>query len=67
LKYWIGIWIDAIGVSPPQPHQVHHIILVVAINLGALIQGITLAIPVVVSLFAFITDDASFVISSCIS
>ena len=36
-------------------------------SLGALTQGITLAIPVVVSLLAFNTEELSIVISSCIS
>jgi hypothetical protein len=40
------------------------IMLVLSISLGAFTQGITLAIPVVVSLFEFITADVSFVISS---
>jgi hypothetical protein len=45
-------------------HHSHPIILVLAISFGAFIQGITVAIPVVVSLLAFITADVSFVISS---
>jgi hypothetical protein len=43
------------------------IILVPSINLGALTQGITFAIPVVVWLFAFITAEVSFVSSPLIS
>jgi hypothetical protein len=42
---------------------VHHNILVLYNNFGALIQGTTVAIPVVVWLLAFSVAEASFVIS----
>jgi hypothetical protein len=50
--------------APHQPHHKSHNMLVFAISLGEFIQGTTQAIPVVVSLFAFITAVLSFVISS---
>jgi hypothetical protein len=61
----IDLSADAV-LTTAHHHHKSHIILVLAISLGQLIQGISLAIPVVVWLLAVITELSSIVCSSLI-